>query len=160
MKITVFLPMIISILILFPCLQADCAAIDTDKGRPAMEEKIWKLEEAYFTNLYNADHDGTLALVHSQFLGWPDMAAKPLDWQGSADFMKKAFSKPSPCTLTFEREGISVVDNAALTQYIIHASCSDTTGTVKRQSSRITHTWIKEGRDWKLLGGMSMTIVK
>ena len=35
------------------------------------EEKIWKLEEAYFTNLYKADYKGVLSLVDEQFLGWP-----------------------------------------------------------------------------------------
>ena len=160
MKKTFLLHVIISIFILSAYAQSYCGAADTDKGRPIMKEQIWKLEEAYFTNLYNADHDGMLALVHSQFLGWPDLAAKPLDRQGSADFMKKAFSRPSPCVLKFEREGIRVLGNVALTQYIISTSCSDAAGTVKQGSSRITHTWIKEGREWKLLGGMSMSIGK
>jgi len=158
MKKTFLLQVIISVFVLFACPQLGCTAENTDKGRLTVEEKIWKLEEAYFTSLYNADHDGMLALVHSQFLGWPDAMAEPLDRQGSADFMKKAFPKPSPCSLKFEREGIRVAGNVALTQYIIHTSCSDAAGALKKQSSRITHTWIKEGQNWKILGGMSMSI--
>jgi len=157
MKKTSLLPVLISIFILCAWSQAHCAATDTDKRGSIVEEQIWKLEEAYFTNLYNADHHGVLALVHSEFLGWPDVAAKPLDRQGSADFMKQGFSKPSSCSLKFQREGIRVTDNTALTQYIIHTSCSDASGVVKKQSSRITHTWTREDRGWRLLGGMSMT---
>jgi len=158
MKKTFLLPVMVSIFMLCACFQVHCAATDTDKRRSGVEEEIWKLEEAYFTNLYNADHDGVLALVHSDFLGWPDAAAKPLDRQGSADFMKEAFSRPSPCSLKFQREGIRVTDNVALTQYIIHTSCSAASGAAKRHSSRITHTWTREDRGWRLLGGMSMTI--
>ncbi len=158
MKKTILLPVIISFFILFAYSQPGCASEDIEKGRSTVEEKIWTLEETYFTSLYNADHAGLLALVHDQFLGWPDAVAKPLDRRGSEDFMKKAFSKPSSCTLKFEREGIRVLGNVALTQYIIHASCSDAAGAVKKQSSRITHTWIKEGQGWKILGGMSMSI--
>lgn len=158
MKKTFLLPALISIFILCAWSQAHCGAKDTDKGRSVVEEEIWKLEEAYFTNLYNADHDGVLALVHSAFLGWPDAAAKPLDRQGSADFMKEGFSKPSSCSLKFQREGIRVTDNVALTQYVIHTRCTDPSGIVKKQSSRITHTWAREDQGWKLLGGMSMTI--
>jgi len=160
MKKNFLLPVLISIFMLYACSQAHCAATDTDKRRSIVEEQIWKLEEAYFTNLYNANHDGVLALVHTQFLGWPDAVAKPLDRQGSDDFMKKAFSKPSSCSLKFEREGIRVTGNVALTQYIIHANCSDAAGVAKKQSSRITHTWTREGEGWKLLGGMSMAIEK
>jgi hypothetical protein len=158
MKKTFLLPVLVSIFILCAWSQACCAGTDTDKRGSIVEEEIWKLEEAYFTHLYNANHDGVLALVHSEFLGWPDVAARPLDRQGSADFMKEGFSQPSSCSLKFQREGIRVTDNVALTQYIIHASCSDASGVVRKQSSRITHTWAREDQGWKLLGGMSMTI--
>ena len=99
-----------------------------------------------------------LVLVHKQFLGWPDAVSKPLDREGSREFMKKAFPKPLPCSLKFEREGIRVAGDAALTQYIISARCSDATGAINELSSRITHTWVKEGPAWKLLGGMSIGI--
>lgn len=46
----------------------------------------------------------------------------------------------------------------ALTQYIIHVTSSDTASASKTRSSRITHTWVKEGGRWKLLGGMSSDI--
>lgn len=156
MKKVFLLPVIISIFILLACSQAACAAKDTDKGGSVVEEEIWKLEEAYFSNLYRAGHEAVLALVHEQFFGWPDATAQPLDKQGSASFMKEAFSRPSSCSITIERKGIRIVENAALTQYIIHTSCGNANEAAKKQSSRITHTWVKEGPVWKLLGGMSI----
>lgn len=120
-----------------------------------MKEEIWALEEAYFANLYKADYEGVLTLVHSQFLGWPDAMPKPIDKEGSARFMKQLIPKPASCTFKIERAGIRLLGEVALTQYIIHVNCSDTSGETKTQSSRITHTWVQEGPHWKLLGGMS-----
>ena len=120
-----------------------------------MEEEIWALEEAYFANLYKADYETALAIVHSQFLGWPGTVPQPIDKDGSALFMKQLISKPTSCTFKIERGGIRVLGEVALTQYIIHVNCSDTSAVAKTQSSRITHTWVKEGDSWKLLGGMS-----
>jgi hypothetical protein len=129
------------------------AAIHNPKD--TVEEKIWHLEEAYFANLYKANYDNVLAIVHDQFLGWPGSADKPIDKEGSSVFMRKLIPSPAPCSFTIEREGIRLLENTALTQYIIRVSCKGKDGNPKETSSRITHTWIKEGNNWKLLGGMS-----
>ena len=123
-----------------------------------MEEEIWALEEAYFANLYKANYEGMLAVVHSKFLGWPSSLLQPIDKEGSARFMKQLVPAPTSCTFKIEREGIRLIEEVALTQYIIHVNCSDTAGAAKTRSSRITHTWVKEGARWKLLGGMSYDI--
>lgn len=154
MKKTVLLRTIILTFILFSCAQAYSAAADTDNRRDTVKEEIWALEEAYFANLYKADYEGVLALVHSQFLGWPGAVPQPIDKEGSARFMKQLIPKPTSCTFTIERAGIRMLGEVALTQYTINVNCSDN-GVTKTQSSRITHTWVKEGASWKLLGGMS-----
>jgi len=120
-----------------------------------MEEQIWALEKAYFTKLYKADYEGVLALVHDQFLGWPGNIPGPIDKEKSARFMKQLITKPIECTIEIEREGIRILDKVALTQYIIRVNYSNNKKVAKIQTSRITHTWIKEGGKWKLLGGMS-----
>jgi hypothetical protein len=121
-----------------------------------MEEEIWGLEEAYFTNLYKANYEGVLAIVHSQFLGWPGTTVpQPINKEESARFMKQLIPKPTSCTIKIERAGIRLFRELALTQYTIRVNCSDANGLTKTQSSRITHTWVEEGGRWKLLGGMS-----
>jgi ketosteroid isomerase-like protein len=80
---------------------------------------------------------------------------QPITKEESARFMKQLVPKPTSCTIRIERAGIRVRGDVALTQYTIHVNCSDTAGVKKTQSSRISHTWVKEGARWKLLGGMS-----
>ena len=155
MKNRVFLRTIIFTLIIFFSAQAYSTATDKDKRRDKVEEEIWALEEAYFTNLYKADYEGILAIGHSQFLGWPGGLPQPIDREENARFMKQLILQPTSCTIKIERAGIRLVRNVALTQYTLHVDCSETAGVTKISSSRITHTWVKEGASWKLLGGMS-----
>ncbi|MCX5904157.1 MAG: nuclear transport factor 2 family protein [Proteobacteria bacterium] len=155
MKKAVRLSTITLAFVLFLYSQAYSTTATIDKSRDKMKEEIWALEEAYFANLYKADYAAVLAMVHSQFLGWPSTAPQPIDKQGSARFMKQLISKPTACTFKIERGGIRVLGEVALTQYTLYVNCSDPTGVTKTQSSRITHTWMKEGDRWKLLGGMS-----
>ena len=155
MRKTVLLRAIILALILFPCSHVYSSASDTDNRRGTVAEEIWALEEAYFANLYKANYEKVLAIVHSQFLGWPGALPQPIDREESARFMKQLVPSPTSCTFKIERAGIRLLGDVALTQYIIHVNMSDTTGAAKTQSSRITHTWVKEGASWKLLGGMS-----
>ena len=78
--------------------QAYAVSVDTTNRRETVQEEIWALEEAYFTNLYKANYEGVLALVHSQFLGWPGSVPQPMDKEESARFMKQLIAKPSSCT--------------------------------------------------------------
>jgi len=155
MKNTVLLWTIILAFIFFFYSQAYSAPADTDNRRDTVEEEIWALEEAYFANLYKANYEGVLALVHSQFLGWPGAVPQPIDREESTRFMKQLVPKPTSCHFKIERAGIRLLGEVALTQYIICVNCSDSAGVTKTQSSRITHTWLKEDGCWKLLGGMS-----
>jgi len=155
MKNTVLLSTVILTFILFSYSQTYSATTDTDLRRDAVEEEIWALEEAYFANLYKANYEKVLAIVHNQFLGWPDALSQPIDREESARFMKQLISKPTLCTFRIERAGIRLLGEIALTQYIIHVSCGETSGVKITQKSRITHTWVKDGDHWKLLGGMS-----
>ena len=148
-------------LLLILCILAifsGCTTMSPKKGAPSGEEEIWALEHAYFSNLYAADYDGVLKLVHPQFLGWPDSIPAPLDYNESARFMKQLVSGPAPCTITIDRKGIRVQEDLALTQYVLHATCSSANGTAQTKSSDITHTWVHEGSGWQLLGGMSRDI--
>jgi hypothetical protein len=103
MKNTVLLWTIILAIILLSYSQAYSASTDTDNRRCKLEEEIWALEEAYFANLYKANYEGVLAIVHSKFLGWPGTVSQPIDKEESARFMKQLVPKPTSCTFKIER---------------------------------------------------------
>ncbi|MCX6285639.1 MAG: nuclear transport factor 2 family protein [Bacteroidetes bacterium] len=144
--------------VLFLCSFVCSAQSLTYSKTDTAEEKIWKLEEAYFSNLYKADYKGVLSLVDEQFLGWPGAMLRPIDRNESSSFMRKLVPQPSKCSFRIDRQGIRLHDDVALTQYVISVDCPGDTGLTKTTSSRITHTWVKKGYSWKLLGGMSYDI--
>ena len=146
---------ILLIFVLFSCSQAYSAKADTLDRKDTVKEKIWALEEAYFSNLYKANYEKVIALVDDEFLGWPGGLPQPIGREESVRFMKHLIPKPTSCTIRIERSGIRVLGVVAMTQYTLYVNCSDTAGVSKTQSSRINHTWVKEGGQWKLLGGMS-----
>lgn len=135
-------------------------AMDAENRRNTVEEEIWKLEEAYFTNLYRANYGGILALVHPQFLGWPTNLPKPIGREESAEFMKRLIPQPTQCIIRIERAGLQQSGDTVLTQYVLDVDCPTASGMVRTLSSRITHTWIRQKGQWKLLGGMSFDIKK
>jgi hypothetical protein len=158
MKNKILLWAISLVFILSACSQAYSDKPSKDNRGNKVEEEIWALEETYFTNLYKANYEGVLALVHSQFLGWPGGLAQPIDGEESARFMKQLIPKPTSCSIMIERAGIRLIGNIALTQYTLHVNCGNSADAKKIPSSRITHTWIKESAGWKLLGGISYDI--
>jgi hypothetical protein len=149
-----FLTIIIAF-IFFSNSQVYSTTADKDIRRDKVKEEIWALEEAYFANLYKANYKVVLAIAHSQFLGWPDAVSQPVDKEESARFMKDLIPSPTSCTFKIERAGIRLLHDVALTQYTILVTCDEAPAARKTQSSRITHTWVKESGRWKLLGGMS-----
>ncbi len=148
------------VLALIFCLCSPSLAMGVQNRGNTLEEEIWKLEEAYFTNLYKANYEGVLSLVHKQFLGWPGNLPKPIGREESAQFMKRLIPLPTSCSIRIKRVGLQQVGDTVLTQYILHVDCPDASGTIKAQSSRITHTWTRDKGQWKLLGGMSIDIQK
>ena len=143
--------------LIFGFFSPSLAAGEQNRGK-TVEEEIWKLEDAYFTNLYRANYEGVLALVHSQFLGWPGNLQKPIGREESAQFMKRLIPQPTPCTVRIERAGLQQTGDTALSQYTLHVKCPEASGTLKTLSSRITHTWTRQKGQWKLLGGMSVDV--
>ncbi|MBI5870098.1 MAG: nuclear transport factor 2 family protein [Actinobacteria bacterium] len=127
----------------------------SDNSQDTTEEEIWTLEEAYFTNLYKAEHAAVLSVLHKRFLAWPDSMEQPIDVEGSARFMRRLAPEPTSCSIRIEREGIRVLGGIALTQFKVHVSDGEAAAAGNVRSSRITHTWVKDGESWKLLGGMS-----
>jgi len=121
-----------------------------------VENIIWNLEESYFVNLYKANYQFVIALYDDHFLGWPSGLKQPIGVEESSRFMKQLIPEPTSCTIRIEREGISILGTTALTQYTLLVDCKDSSGKVKTKRSRITHTWIKKGKSWKLFGGMSI----
>lgn len=110
------------------------------------EKTIWILEKTYISNHQNADIEAIIPFWHDEFLGWPDSLPKPADKKAVVEYTKTKIKKPWTWDFKIEPKGIRIMGNIAVNHYILYISGTTT---------RITHTWIKEDNEWKILGGMS-----
>jgi len=119
------------------------------------EETIWALEELYSAYHRDANHDGVLSIWHDQFLGWPDPEPQPANKEQGARYLRREFPTPASLTFHIQREGIRILGDVVINYYTLHTLSKDEDGREQRRSVRVTHTWIKEEGQWRLLGGMS-----
>ena len=119
------------------------------------EEEIWSLEEDYISYFSEANHKAILSLYHSNFLGWPDPELHPAGKQRAAIFLEENYPAPIQVNFQLNREGIRMLGNIAITHYLVLFSWINEKGIEQKSETRITHTWIKEDSEWKILGGMS-----
>ena len=120
-----------------------------------IESQIWALEEEYISAYQTAEHPNILALLHDQFLGWPDPEERPTTKKKVAGFLQDKYPTPADWDFVINQAGIQIHGNVIITQYVLVLTGKDEEGTIKTKATRITHTWVKEGSEWMILGGMS-----
>jgi ketosteroid isomerase-like protein len=121
------------------------------------EQTVWNLEHAYWDYVQDNDLSAYSGLWHKNFLGWPSVSATPVqkghitDWITSQTSKGLAF-KP----VEFRPAGIQVTGDVAVTYYWMTYQWLDKEGHGATQTLRITHTWLRNGKNWRITGGMSM----
>jgi hypothetical protein len=120
-----------------------------------IEKEIWALEEAYISYLFAANHRAMLSMYHDRFLGWPDEVKQPVDKKAISRYLEERYPKPVQVTYKIDRQGITLLNNIVLNHYLVYITWKDESGNEQKGVSRLTHTWIKTGKQWKILGGMS-----
>jgi ketosteroid isomerase-like protein len=111
-----------------------------------IEKQIWALEHSYIVNHRNADFENLFSAWHDKFLGWPDNLTDPADKDAVIVYIRQRYPVPKSWNFQIDPKGIQVHGDIVINHYILHIA-----GT----STRVTHTWIREDSQWKILGGMS-----
>lgn len=114
---------------------------------------LWGLEEAYLRAHREADHDAILALWDERFLGWPSRLPAATGKEGGPDYLVRHFPEPRQIKQRIERQGIRFEGDVAILHYRVYSWVGDE-ATAQVSTSRLTHTWVKRGSDWRILGGM------
>ena len=117
---------------------------------PAQRE-VWRMEEAYWQYRKDGDVERYMTLWHDDFIGWPDGSDKPTRKDG----IRRAFQQSvadgwRPTELRVE--GVQLFGGVAVTHYVTSGVSRDGT---ESWTSKITHTWIRFGNTWQIIGGMS-----
>ena len=96
------------------------------------------------------------ALLHDQFLGWPAIGSSVVDKEGLIAFITEEDAGVDYCDFKFENpSGVRVIGDTAINHYRIRFMGRNLDGSNFREVIHVSHTWIKEESQWKLLSGMA-----
>jgi ketosteroid isomerase-like protein len=135
------------------CLGVFCNFLTFSQEWSDKELEVWAMEKKYWEFWINGDIEGYMTVVHDDFIGWPASSAEPMNKEEGRDFVEKLLTQTKPIDFDIKPTGISIIDNTAIVHYFL--IWKDAEGNEVGNPYRITHTWIKQGEEWKVIGGMS-----
>jgi hypothetical protein len=121
------------------------------------QQTLWSLEHDYFGYVESNNLTAYLSLWHNNFLGWPSVSPAPVRKDHITDWITSQTSKGLVFKLLkFEPAAIQVTGNIGVTAYWTTYKFADKNGVGESYRTRITHTWLRDGENWHIVGGMSM----
>ena len=136
------------------------AAAGFAQGAANDEAQIWSLEKAYWEYVKGNDLEKYRALWDEDFLGWPFVSSAPVGKDHITDWITANTSKGVKLqSFSIEQLAIQVTGDIAINHYRIKANWATSEGVeVRKDTLRITHTWIRTHGTWQILGGMSAPV--
>ena len=130
----------------------------TETDWTPIESEIWALERAYLNCLQTEDVAGHAEFWHEEFIGWPSHAVDPVDRSTAAASLSTLFESVQILSAQVHPLMIRVMGDLAVVQYRLDLEIEDTDGLGSTASYRMTHTWLREGGSWRIIGGMSSSV--
>jgi len=123
----------------------------------ADERSLWQLERAGWHYVEKNDLAAYSNLWHENFLSWPALSAAPIRKDHVTDWITSETSKGHAFKLDeFKPAELKVTGDVAFAAYWITFRWLDKDGNGGAHTARITHAWLRSGKDWRIIGGMSM----
>jgi ketosteroid isomerase-like protein len=124
----------------------------------AEEQAVWDLEHSYWHYVEINDLTSYRNLWHADFLGWPRMNPAPVGKDHITDWITSQTAKGLTFKMVeFKPAALRVTGNTAVACYWATSKWVDRNGAGEADTARIIHTWVKTGKEWQIIGGMSMT---
>lgn len=124
-----------------------------------MKEEIRALEETWYAHHRDGIPEKAFSLLHERFLGWPAVDSLIVDKDGLIEFITKEDAGIEYCDFKFEDPfDVQVIGDTAINHYRIRFMGKNLDGSEIDETIHVTHTWIKEDSQWKLLSGMAYEV--
>jgi hypothetical protein len=139
-------------------LALTAAAFAQDSARD--EAQVWNLEKAYWEYVKTNDLEKYRALWHEHFLGWPTSSSTPLRKDHITDWITRNTSKGVKLqSYAIEQLAIQVTGDVAINHYRVKMVWAGPGPTESNtEVIRITHTWLRTGDTFQIIGGMSAPV--
>jgi ketosteroid isomerase-like protein len=125
----------------------------------ADEQRIWERERSCWHDVEKNDAAAYSNLWHENFLGWPSFSSAPVqyDKEHIADWITSETRKGLVFKVDeFKPGAVKVTADVAFACYWITFRWIDKDGKGAPSTLRISHAWLRDGKDWRIIGGMSM----
>ena len=121
-----------------------------------VEDEVWRMEESYWRYATAGDVEGYLSLWHEDFVGWTCLAAQPMRKENIADWVRQIRNGEFSVTYNLRREAVQSFGDVAVAHYAtpIVFTYPDGSTQYEGQLWKFTHTWMKVGEQWQIIGGM------
>lgn len=128
----------------------------------ADEERVWKLEQSYWEYVKALDVPGYKSLWHKDFVGWPSTATAPMGKDHIGDWVEenRVGQEKLQC-YNLEHAGFTQAGDVAVAYYYLTEHWLDKSGMTEKGQPRtikVTHTWLRMGDSWQIIGGMAGVI--
>ena len=121
------------------------------------EREVWQLEERYWEYWIQKDIEGYMSLLHEDFIGWPSSLEMPGDKKAARQFVQNFWTQIKLFAFEMKPAAIKIIDDVAVVHYFLFWKDED--GHQVGNRYRLTHTWMKQGGIWQVIGGMSSEII-
>lgn len=119
------------------------------------QKEVWQMEEVYWKDVKDSNADHYATLWHEKFLGWPRDRDRPMGKDALSASAGRKMSESRVGSYEILYKGVTVVGNIGVTQYAVKTVRVKKDGQNETATSRVTHTWMKTGNTWQIIGGMS-----
>ncbi len=119
----------------------------------AARDTIWTKEQSIYAGRGKGDLAPYLAALATGYLSWPPFDAKPKGENGIRATQQKMAGKTAEA-LAMTLDDFTLHGDTAIIYYHTHRSrLAD--GTPADETWEVTHSWVREDGQWKVLGGMA-----
>ena len=124
------------------------------------ETQVWNLEKAYWEYVKSNDLEKYRALWHENFVGWPYSSSTPRHKDHITDWITTNTSKGVTLqSYAIEQLAIQITGDIAINHYRVKMVWAEPgPAESKMDNLRITHTWMRTGNTWQIIGGMSAPV--
>ena len=125
-------------------------------GSSADETKIWKNEEAYIKFLKDGNPEGMMSFWHGDGVGWPMATPQPFgNKEARKAYLENLLAQMTVVSFELQPKALKIFGDVAVVHYFVVWISRDSEGTEEELKTRITHTWMRQAGQWRIIGGMS-----
>jgi hypothetical protein len=118
--------------------------------------QVWSRENSYWRFVKAGDVESYRTLWHQNFIGWPCHEDHPVGKAAIGNWVQEIRDKEVSFDYGLTREGARDFGNIVVVHYRVTMVSKYPDGHVEGagQESKITHTWMRVGGTWQIIGGM------